>query len=114
MNKKGADYIVSLSERCHVKIIISDIMNPKRDKERLITKSLERGVEIVFCHSHAKIISISTKDGNKYNLVGSMNSGSNAKIENLQIINSEDMFSFIESSYEEMKKEYSIEKRYEK
>ena len=53
------------------------------------------------------------KSDNFFNLVGSMNAGSNAKIENLQIINSEKMFDFIDSNFKLLQKDFEIKKRYD-
>jgi hypothetical protein len=113
VNEKGAKYTIELSKRANVNLIISEIMNTKREKERLITRLFDNNnVEIVFCNSHAKIASFKIND-NYYTLVGSMNAGSNEKIENLNIINSFEMYSFIEKSFKEIKEKYRGKKRYE-
>jgi hypothetical protein len=114
VNRVASEYIAHLSKTTKLKLVVSDIMNSKREKERLITKTLENSnVNFIFVHSHAKVISLKMKSGNFFNLVGSMNAGSNAKIENLQIINSEKMFDFIDSNFKLLQKDFEIKKRYD-
>lgn len=112
LNDKAARYTINLANRAKVNIIISDIMNSKRDKERMITRLFdEANINIVFCHNHAKICAF--KIGNDfYTLIGSMNVGTNARIENLNIINSEEMYNFVLKSFNVMKEKFSIKKRY--
>ena len=112
INEKAVKYTCDLAKRADVKIIISDIMNSKRDKERLITKIFdEEKVKIVFCHNHSKIASF--KIGNDfYILTGSMNAGTNAKIETLQIFNDENMYNFIAETFDFFSKKFQIKKRY--
>ena len=112
INDKAANYTADLSKRCETKIIISDLMNSQRQKERLITKIFDNNnVEIVFCHNHSKIAAININD-DYYVLSGSMNAGNNARIENLQINNNKEMFDFIETTFETLKKDFQINKRY--
>ena len=112
INDKAANYTVSLSKRCNLKVIISDLMNSKRQKERLITQIFDNSnVEIVFCHNHAKIAAINI--GNDYFVLsGSMNAGNNARIESIQIINSKTHFDFVSELFDKFKNEYQINKRY--
>jgi hypothetical protein len=112
VNKLAAEYTVSLASRANIQVIISDIVNSSREKERLITKIFDKAnVEIVFCHNHAKIASFKIGD-NFFTLIGSMNAGTNAKIENLNIINSKEMYSFVLKTFDIMKNKFSIKKRY--
>lgn len=87
-------------------------MNTKREKEFLIIEILKKGIDFVFCNSHAKILSVKTEN-NYYNLSGSMNSGSNQKIENLHISNSKPIFEFIKSTYFELKNKCTIKPRHD-
>lgn len=88
INDKAANYTCELAKRSNVKIIISDLMNSKRQKERLITQIFDNNnVEIVFCHNHARI-------------------------EQLQITNSKEHYEFILSTFEKLKTEFQINKRY--
>ena len=112
INDKAAKYTCSLAKRCELKVIISDLMNSQRQKERVITQIFdESNVDIVFCHNHAKIAAIKIQD-NYYVFSGSMNAGNNARIETLQITNSIDNYKFIETIFNKFKAEYQINKRY--
>lgn len=112
VNEIMAEYIVSLTKRTKVKIIISDLMNSQREKERLITRLLEKGCEdVVFCHNHAKVVTAKIGD-NYITLTGSMNSGNNARIETLEIFNCEKMYNFIAKQYEYLKQHFRIKPRY--
>lgn len=112
INDKAVNYIVELSKRTKLKIIISDFMNSKREKESVILKNFDNtNVEIVFCHSHAKLAAIKIND-NYYVLSGSMNAGNNARIETLQISNNINLYDFIVKTYDKLKTEFQINKRY--
>ena len=112
LNELMARYVVDLSKRTKLFLIVSDIMNSQREKERLITRLLEQGdSEIVFCHNHAKIIA--AKFRNDYiTLTGSMNAGANARIETLEIFNCEKMYNFVAEQYEYLKQHFRIKSRY--
>lgn len=113
INDKGARYISDLSNRTELKLIISDLMNSQRQKERVISDVLEKAnVNFVFCHNHAKLMSIKIGD-NYYTLTGSMNAGNNARVETLQIYNSEQLYNFTDSTFDLLAKDFRIEKRYE-
>jgi hypothetical protein len=112
VNDKAANYICELSKRVNLKVIISDLMNSKREKERMITKIFDdANTEIVFCHNHAKIAAIKIND-NYYVLSGSMNAGNNARVETLQISNNKEHYNFITKIYNKLKAEFQINKRY--
>lgn len=112
VNEKGAKYTVDLSKRSKLKVIISDIMNSQRTKERLITSIFdENNVEIVFCHNHAKIVSFKIGD-NYFTLTGSMNAGNNARVESLELINDKKMYDFISNTFDVFKDKFQITKRY--
>lgn len=112
LNEQIARYIVELSKRAKLYLIISDIMNSQREKERVITRVLEKGEsEIVFCHNHAKIIS--AKIGNEYiTITGSMNAGANARIETLEIFNDKKMYNFVKNQYNILKEKFRVQPRY--
>jgi hypothetical protein len=113
INDKAAKYTINLASRTKINILISDIMNSKRDKERMITRLFdESNVEIIFCHNHAKMVAFKIGE-NYFSLIGSMNAGTNAKIENLNIINSKEMYNFIIETFKAMKEKFSIKKKYE-
>ena len=112
VNDKAANYICELSKRSELKVIISDLMNSKREKERMITRIFDNtNTEIVFCHNHAKLAAIKIND-NYYVLSGSMNAGNNARIETLQISNNINLYDFIVKTYDKLKTEFQINKRY--
>jgi predicted nucleic acid-binding protein len=112
VNDKAANYICELSKRSKLKVIISDLMNSKREKERMITRIFDNtNTEIVFCHNHAKLAAIKIND-NYYVLSGSMNAGNNARIETLQISNNINLYDFIVKTYDKLKTEFQINKRY--
>lgn len=112
VNNKAANYICELSKRSELKVIISDLMNSKREKERMITRIFDNtNTEIVFCHNHAKIAAIKIND-NYYVLSGSMNAGNNARVETLQISNNKELYNFIAKIYNKLKAEFQINKRY--
>jgi len=112
INDKAANYICELSKRSELKVIISDLMNSKREKERMITRIFDNtNTEIVFCHNHAKLAAIKIND-NYYVLSGSMNAGNNARIETLQISNNINLYDFIVKTYDKLKTEFQINKRY--
>lgn len=112
VNNKAANYICELAKRSDLKVIISDLMNSKREKERMITRIFDNlNVEIVFCHNHAKIAAIKIDD-NYYVLSGSMNAGNNARVETLQISNNKELYNFIAKIYNKLKAEFQINKRY--
>ena len=112
INDKAALYTCSLAKRANLKIIISDLMNSKREKERLITKIFdENNVDICFCHNHSKIASFKIGD-NFFTLTGSMNAGNNARIESLPIINSKKMYTFVSETFDVFKEKFIINKRY--
>ena len=50
--------------------------------------------------------------GNFFTLIESMNVGTNTSIENLNIINSKEMYNFVSSTFDIMKEKFSIKKRY--
>lgn len=112
LNDLIARYIIDLSRRAKLFLIVSDIMNSQREKERVITRVLEKGKsEIVFCHNHAKIIS--AKIGDEYiTLTGSMNAGANARVETLEIFNCKKMYNFVAEQYEYLKQHFRINPRY--
>ena len=112
INEKAALYTINLAKRCDLRIVISDLMNSQRAKERIITKLFdENNVEIVFCHNHAKIAAIKIGQ-NHFVLSGSMNAGNNARIESLEISNSIEKYKFTEKCYNKFKDEFQINKRY--
>ena len=112
INEKAANYICELSKRSKLKVIISDLMNSKREKERMITRIFDNlNVEIVFCHNHAKLSAIKIND-NYYVLSGSMNAGNTARIEPLQISNNRSLYEFTAKTYDKLKSEFQINKRY--
>ena len=112
VNAKAANYISYLANKTKLNIIISDIINSKREKERLVTKVFEsNNVDITFCHSHAKIISAKFDD-NYITITGSMNAGTNAKIETLQVLNNKQMYDFVANNYQMLKEKFNIPKRY--
>lgn len=112
INDKGARYVSDLSKRTKLKLIVSDIINSKREKERLISNILENeNVDFIFCHNHAKLIGIKIED-DYYTLTGSMNAGTNAKIETLQIFNSKEVFNFVKKTATLLERDFKIEKRY--
>lgn len=112
VNDKAANYICELSKRSELKVIISDLMNSKREKERMITRIFDNtNTEIVFCHNHAKLAAIKIND-NYYVLSGSMNAGNNARIETLQISNNINLYDFMVKTYDKLKTEFQINKRY--
>ena len=112
VNDKAANYICELSKRSELKVIIPDLMNSKREKERMITRIFDNtNTEIVFCHNHAKLAAIKIND-NYYVLSGSMNAGNNARIETLQISNNINLYDFIVKTYDKLKTEFQINKRY--
>lgn len=112
LNDKAANYTCNLAGRSKVNIVISDLMNSKREKERVITKIFDsNNVDICFCHNHSKIASFKIGD-NFYTLTGSMNAGNNARIETLQIINNEKMYNFVAELFHELKTKFLINKRY--
>ena len=111
INEKAVNYIVNLSGRCRLKIIVSDIMNSNRRKEKLIWEVLDNNnVDFVFVHSHAKIVSFRIGE-NYYTLSGSMNAGANARVESLQLNNSIRMYDFIDETFEMLRKKFSVKKR---
>lgn len=112
VNEKAANYICELARRTNLKVIISDLMNSKREKERVITRIFDNSnVEIVFCHNHAKIAAVRIND-DYYVLSGSMNAGNNARIETLQLSNSEAHYNFIKGVFKRFRSEFQINKRY--
>lgn len=99
VNEKAAKYIEALSQRAKLKIVISDIMNTRREKELVITNIIRNSnVKWCFCHSHAKVVSFRIGE-RKFTLQGSMNAGTNAKIENVMIVGSSEMYGFVESTF---------------
>lgn len=86
INQKAVKYLHTLSERSSLNLIISDLMNSKREKERVITRLLETKTSFIFVHNHAKLLTVKLKNGDYFTLTGSMNAGNNARVENLQII----------------------------
>ncbi|NCB85387.1 MAG: hypothetical protein EOM44_12980 [Bacteroidia bacterium] len=112
INDKAARYICELSKRANLKIIISDLMNSQRQKERVITQIFdENNVNIVFCHNHSKIASFKIGE-NYFTLTGSMNAGNNARIESIEIMNSKKMYDFINQTFTVFSEKFSINKRY--
>jgi len=112
VNDKAANYICELSKRVNLKVIISDLMNSKREKERMITKIFDdANTEIIFCHNHAKIAAIKINN-NYFVMSGSMNAGNNARVETLQISNNKQNYDFIVNVYNKLKTEFQINKRY--
>lgn len=74
-------------------------MNTRREKELVITNIIQNSnVKWCFCHSHAKVVSFRIGE-RKFTLQGSMNAGTNAKIENVMIVGSSEMYGFVESTF---------------
>ena len=68
-------------------------------------------MSITYLFILTQIISLKTNSGKFLTLVGSMNAGSNAKIENLQIMNNKKIFDFISKNYHFLEQKYKVEKR---
>jgi hypothetical protein len=112
INEKAANYVCSLAKRTKLKVIVSDLMNSQREKERVITEIFDKNnVDVVFCHNHAKIAAVKIGD-NYFVLSGSMNAGNNARIETLHISNSKSNYEFISGVFNQLSSKFSIKKRY--
>jgi hypothetical protein len=105
LNSKVAERLNIIADKTETtKIVLSDLQNTAfRSKEKAVLECFKsKKIESIFVHSHAKIISLDF-GLNKYTILGSGNLASNARVEQYQIINSSEMYNFIDSSFEEMK-----------
>jgi hypothetical protein len=105
LNSQVAQRINEICEKSNrSKIIISDLQNTAfRNKEKAVLENLNSDkCEKIFVHSHAKIISIKYKD-ESFTILGSGNLAANARVEQYQITNSNDMYCYFENAFEEMK-----------
>ena len=87
-------------------ILMSNYRNAAyRLKEQLTNEILKdhKNVELFFCHSHAKIISMKTSEGNYYHIEGSGNMTFSARVEQYIIDNDKGLFDFTKGWFTEIK-----------
>lgn len=85
--------------KCETEILISNLRNQAYRKKEELTKDIfikNPNVKLFFCSSHAKIISIKTKD-NYYHIEGSGNLSFNSRVEQMVVDNDEKLFNFTKS-----------------
>lgn len=105
LNSKIAKRLNEIAENTELtKIVLSDLQNTAfRSKEKAVLECFKsKKIESIFVHSHAKIISLDFGK-NKYTILGSGNLAANARVEQYQIINSSEMYNFVDNSFDEMK-----------
>lgn len=78
-------------------ILMSNLRNKAHREKEQITRDLfvnNPKVDLFFASSHAKILSVKTKQGNFYSLEGSGNMSYNSRVENYCIDNDENLYKF--------------------
>lgn len=78
-------------------ILISNLRNKAHREKEQLTRDLFVGnpnIDLFFLSSHAKIISMSTDEGNFYTISGSGNLSYNSRIEQYVLDNDENLFNF--------------------
>jgi hypothetical protein len=88
-------------------ILISNLRNKAHRTKEQITRDLfvnNPNIDLFFCSSHAKIMSIKTKKGNFYTIEGSGNLSYNSRVEQYCLDNDEELFNFTEKWMQEIKK----------
>jgi len=78
-------------------ILISNLRNKAHRVKEQLTRDLfvnNPNIDLFFCQSHAKIISMETENGNYYTIEGSGNLSFNSRIEQYSIENSKDYYLF--------------------
>lgn len=79
------------------KILMSNLRNKAHRAKEQITRDLfvnNPNVDLFFCSSHAKIISMRTSAGNYYTIEGSGNLSFNSRVEQYSIDNNKELFDF--------------------
>lgn len=105
LNSQVAQRINEICEKTNkTKIVISDLQNTAfRNKEKAVLENLNSTkCQKIFVHSHAKIMAIKYKN-ESFSILGSGNLAANARVEQYQITNSNDMYSYFENAFEEIK-----------
>jgi hypothetical protein len=78
-------------------VLMSNLRNKAHREKEQITRDLFVGnkkIDLFFCSSHSKIISMRTKNGNFYTIEGSGNLSYNSRVENYVLDNDEGLFDF--------------------
>lgn len=86
-------------------LLISNLRNKAHREKEQLTKDLFVGnpkIKLIYCSSHAKIISFSTDKGNYYTIEGSGNLSFNSRVEQYVIDNDKELFDFTNKWIEEI------------
>ena len=86
-------------------LLISNLRNKAHREKEQLTKDLfveNPKIKLIYCSSHAKIISFSTDKGNYYTIEGSGNLSFNSRVEQYVIDNDKDLFDFTNRWIEEI------------
>ena len=89
----------------HATFLISNLRNKAHREKEQLTKDLfveNPKIKLIYCSSHAKIISFSTDKGNYYTIEGSGNLSFNSRVEQYVIDNDKDLFDFTNKWIEEI------------
>ena len=110
INMKAARNIIELKDSGSIKelvLIISSIRNAGHElKSNAVKMFVNKGYEITFVNSHAKISALRT-DNNYYVIEGSGNMAANGRIEQYIIDNDPKLFDFTKRWIKEMKSKMS-------
>lgn len=100
LNYEAATLIDELIKSGKIKkatLLISNLRNKAHREKEQLTKDLfveNPKIKLIYCSSHAKIISFSTDKGNFYNIEGSGNLSFNSRVEQYVIDNDKEIFDF--------------------
>lgn len=87
-------------------ILISNLRNKAHRVKEQITRDLfvdNKNIDLFFCSSHAKVISIETKKGNYYSIEGSGNLSYNSRVEQYCLDNDKQIFEFTKKWMDEIR-----------
>ena len=85
---------------------MSNLRNKAHRAKEQITRDLfvnNPKVDLFFCSSHAKIMSMKTVDGNYYSIEGSGNMSYNSRVENYCLDNDKELYNFTTGWMSEIK-----------
>jgi hypothetical protein len=108
LNYESAEIISNLCTTQNIKceILISNLRNQAYRKKEEMTKQMfiqNKNIKLFFCSSHAKIISVKTKEGNFYTIQGSGNLSFNSRVEQYVIDNNQGVFDFTKKWFSEIR-----------
>lgn len=109
INAEAAKFLNEIINKAEVSkcvILMSNLRNKAHREKEQITRDMfveNERVDLFFCSSHAKIMSIKTKAGNYYTVEGSGNLSYNSRVEQYILDNDKELYDFTENWMVEIK-----------